>query len=132
MIQVIKCQHLLPTGGSRQHLIPPSVYLYAMRYKQGFAGPRSEVPTLPDVYAALIEEGFRLLKAGEIDPMFGEGKSDGVETRIRFKKSDFASALEGLKGEIHGGKYLVWGDNRKVSLVSIAVTLMEEAVKFHS
>ena len=132
MIKVIKHQHLLPIGGSRQHLIPASVYLFAMQYKQDFIGPRGEVPTLPDVYAALIKEGLRLFIAGEIDPMFGEEKSDGVETRIRFKKSDFASDLEILKGEIHAGRHLVWGGNRQISLVSIAVTLMEEAVQFHS
>ena len=128
-------QHLLTTGTNgdsvqRQHNVPVDIYKFAKRLQIDDPGS----PTLPDVYCKLIEEGLELVNTGKVVPVFTEiGRPDESKVvQIKFSPELNTSIVE-LKKMADKGEFEVITNRvafrkhayTKISLISMAVTLME-------
>lgn len=127
---------------SRQHAIPFDVRKYAGEQQLAFTGQRgrgrANVPSLCDIYHQLAVEGMTLVETTEwpAPPVFTEiGQPENCAmARIRFDL-DFDAKLRALKSRADAGEFHVRpadDDARqvsKISLISLAVNLMELAIK---
>lgn len=127
---------------SRQHAIPYDVRKYAGEQQLAFTGQRgrgrSNVPSLCDIYYTLAIEGMALIETSTwpAPPVFTEvGQPENCAmARIRFD-IDFDQKLRALKARADAGEFHVRptdADARqvsKISLISLAVNLMELAIK---
>lgn len=129
-----KVQNSIPANDCilRQHAIPLDVRQFAGGLQLGFSGKRgrgrANVPTLADIYYTLMKEGYQLIRLGAAVPVFNEiGQPDGCTfTRIKFDTA-FDSDLRDLKERAEHGEFVV-KPYKEISLISVAVTLMQVAI----
>ena len=117
---------------TRKHNIPAELYAYAVGIKSSISTPagrgNKNLPTLPDIYAALINEGIDLVFEGTVIPEFTEiGTPEGARScQIRFVPELQKELLE-IKRRADAGEWPV-SPYRQISLMSVAVNLMQIAV----
>lgn len=122
----------------RQHYIPQKIHAFAVG--QQLAGAEQEVtagrgrgnlPTLADIYYALIVEGLELVRTGQAVPAFVEvGRPVGTRAvQIKFPtgKGKLNEKLERLKKRAEKGEFEI-KPYREISLISVAITLMQLAI----
>lgn len=130
-------QHELKPGENavqRQHRVPVDIYKFAKKLQIDDTGR----PTLPDVYFHLICEGLELVNSGISIPTFSEiGRPDeSSAVQIRFGHQ-LNNLLLDLKKRADSGEFQVvttrvaFNKNKytKISLISLAITLMGVAIK---
>lgn len=116
---------------TRKHNIPADLYAYAVGIKSSISTPagrgNKNLPTLPDIYASLINEGIDLVFEGTVIPEFTEiGKDVARSCQIRFVP-DLQKELLEIKRRADAGEWKV-SPYRQISLMSVAVNLMQIAV----
>ena len=116
---------------NRQMIIPLRIVLFAKQMRQSDSRPHREKATLKDIYLGLAQEGAALLLSGEIqEPQFAEQlrSANSSSTQILFPKT-FYRVLEAIKQEADSGRYPV-DKGYKISIISLAICLMREAIKY--
>lgn len=119
-------------SAKRQHNIPGHIHRFAVSQQLLNEGPsgrgRANLPTLADIYFQLTVEGLALVESGEVRPSFTEiGRPDGCRAaQIKFPNR-INDKLIALKKRAEGGEFAV-SPHREISLISVAVTLMEAAI----
>lgn len=120
----------------RAHQIPNPVRLHAKVLQEAFredmenAGVgRSMVPSLPDIYLHMVEMGLKKVESGEKIPVFAEVKKPKGATGSRIKFPILTNdALKDLKKRAESGEFQI-STGKEISLISIAVTLMELGIE---
>ena len=132
-----KTQYLIDPSNSirRQHAIPAEVHRFAAESQLNFEGSRgrgrANVPTLPDIYYALVREGFALVISGTSTPVFKEvGRPEGCTFSQIVFEMEFDQSLRDLKNAIddEDGLYLI-ENGASISLISLAVNLIQVAIE---
>jgi hypothetical protein len=119
----------------RAHRIPSKVRLHAKGLQEAFredmenAGVgRSKIPSLPDIYLHLVEVGLQKVKSGQKTPVFSEVNKPKGATGSRIKFPILTNDdLKSLKARAEAGEFQIT-TGKEISLISIAVTLMEMAI----
>lgn len=128
-----RVQHEITDGVPRQHYIPRAVYKFAKQAQDEFPSPgksRTNAPTLADIYYQLTLEGINLIKTNFIEDLeFAEiGRPEGGRfVQIVFDQ-ETNTFLEWLKSEAENGVYKIT-PYKEISMISLAVNLMEYAIK---
>lgn len=129
-----RSQHLL-TGENctiRAHKIPCEVYDFALEVQRRDKTPpgigKKNLPTMPDIYHALIFEGLEIVEARHATPVFIEREPPDYKTKqIRFSVTD-NEKLKALQQRLYAGDFK-YGPHKTFPLNAIAVTLMEVAIE---
>lgn len=129
-----RTQDALNAGNStkRQHYLPAAIHKFAVEQQLNdgryLGRGRGNLPTLADIYAQLVSEGLAAVLEKRVVPVFTEiGRPESFRSvQIKFPNAT-NDQLIALKERADNGEFEV-KPYKQISLISLAVTLMEIAI----